>query len=231
MKNLFSLLAVLLCADYAYHCYAEVLELDEDEEGTSVWKSGQYRDRNEIPLPPSYDEERKHRRAVPDDEGETDVDTLKSDKKKKNFINKVHFAMPFGVDLPIYHVIKSPSKRGKKSRVPQGFTPNALKLSAEYSKLDVQTPDRKSDVAKSWGMTYNGLFQDTPRDITGQMRSKLEGGYKIKEEDLDNGMMFRGLGGLMLRDQNHQIVQSKFAEKEDSDEEKNARSDVAQRRT
>lgn len=40
-------------------------------------------------------------------------------------------------------------------------------------------------------------------------------------------MMFRGLGGLKLRDQNHQIIDGKFAE-EESDEEMNARSDVSQ---
>ena len=38
-------------------------------------------------------------------------------------------------------------------------------------------------------------------------------------------MMFRGLGGLRLRDQNHQIIEGKFAD-EDADEEMDARSDV-----
>ena len=40
-------------------------------------------------------------------------------------------------------------------------------------------------------------------------------------------MMFRGLGSLKLRDQNHQIIEGKFAD-EEADEEMNARSDVSQ---
>eukprot|EP00794_Sanderia_malayensis_P018259 gene18259-20079_t len=185
---------------------ANILELDEDEQGRPLWKNGEYRDRNEIPLPPNYDEEKKHRRDVSDIEQEKDKPAEKSNKK--SLIHR--------------------GKKGKKTNVPKGYTPNGLKLSEadHYAKLDVQTPDRKSSVVKTWGMTYDKLFPESPKETTGQSRSKLEEGYKITDEDLDSGMMFRGLGGLKLRDQNHQIIQSKFAEKDDADEEMNARSDV-----
>ena len=31
----------------------------------------------------------------------------------------------------------------------------------EYGKLNVQTPDRKSSVSRTWGMTYENVFQGT----------------------------------------------------------------------
>eukprot|EP00112_Aurelia_sp_Birch-Aquarium-sp1_P010959 Seg2316.4 transcript_id=Seg2316.4/GoldUCD/mRNA.D3Y31 product="hypothetical protein" protein_id=Seg2316.4/GoldUCD/D3Y31 len=224
-----SVLTIFLISISLYTIHAEVLELSEDEQGTPIWKNGEYRDRDEIPLPSSYDDEKKHKRDTSLDEP---VDEEKdSDQKtdKKNLINRIHFSMPFGVGLPLYHVSKVTGKKGKKSGVPHHYRDSANKLKLDdaydYAKLDVQTPDRKSEVSKSWGMTYDNLFQEKPKEMTGQMRSKLEAGYKIKEEDLDNGMMFRGLGGLRLRDQNHQIIEGKFAD-EDTDEEMDARSDV-----
>ena len=33
----------------------------------------------------------------------------------------------------------------------------------EYGKLNVQTPDRKSSVSRTWGMTYENVFQGTLR--------------------------------------------------------------------
>eukprot|EP00795_Rhopilema_esculentum_P011631 gene11631-21873_t len=210
-----AMLAALAVCLYQSIVYAEVLELGEDEQGTPVWKNGEYRDRNEIPMPPSYDEEKKHKRATSEEEGVA-LKTPKTKTTKKNLINRVHFAMPFGVDLPIYHVSKGANKKGKKSDVPDANRGRSDRLNLEnmneYAKLDVQTPYRKSDVSKHWGMTYEDVFQ---------------AGYKISEEDLDNGMMFRGLGGLKLRDQNHQIIEGKFAD-EEADEEMNARSDVSQ---
>ena len=44
--------------------------------------------------------------------------------------------------------------------------------------------------------------------------------------DVLDGMMFRGLGGLKLRDQNHQIIEGKFAD-EEADEQMDVRSDVS----
>ncbi|XP_065070857.1 uncharacterized protein LOC135695641 isoform X2 [Rhopilema esculentum] len=207
-----AMLAALAVCLYQSIVYAEVLELGEDEQGTPVWKNGEYRDRNEIPMPPSYDEEKKHKRATSEEEGVA-LKTPKTKTTKKNLINR------------------GANKKGKKSDVPDANRGRSDRLNLEnmneYAKLDVQTPYRKSDVSKHWGMTYEDVFQDKPKETTGRSRSNLEAGYKISEEDLDNGMMFRGLGGLKLRDQNHQIIEGKFAD-EEADEEMNARSDVSQ---
>jgi len=228
LKELLTVISVCVCVQIG--C-SDILELGEDEQGIPVWKSGEYRDRNEIPLPSNYDDEKKHKRDTAEISSiKTNVNKQKEKDNKKNLIDRVHFAMPFGVDLPLYHISKGSGKKGKKSAVPgtRQSRSDRLKLDnmLEYAKLDAQPPDRKSSVSRTWGMTYEDVFQDEPKETTGQSRSNLAAAYKLKEEDLEGGMMFRGLGGLKLRDQNHQIIEGKFAE-EEADEPMNVRSDVS----
>jgi len=210
LKELLTVISV--CVFVQIGC-SDILELGEDEQGIPVWKSGEYRDRNEIPLPSNYDDEKKHKRDTAEISSiKTNLNKQKEKDNKKNLIDR------------------GSGKKGKKSAVPgtRQSRSDRLKLDnmLEYAKLDAQPPDRKSSVSRTWGMTYEDVFQDEPKETTGQSRSNLAAAYKLKEEDLEGGMMFRGLGGLKLRDQNHQIIEGKFAE-EEADEPMNVRSDVS----
>lgn len=192
-----------------------VMEQVRGPRGISSWRVGSYRNRNVIPMPPGF-LEKKHRRDEQSDADDEDEDAgepdLKNKFRKKSFINA--------------------QRKGKKSEI--STVPLSAKLGAgpqsEYeSAIETSASvESRSDVPSTWGMTWKdphpnpALVRDTPgygrSTLTGRGEGLTKNG-KISEQEFDSGLMGRGLGGMTERAQNENLMEQKFEEQLEDEED------------
>jgi len=177
--------------------------------GGMSWRQGSYRNRNVIPMPPGF-LEKKHRR---DEQSDADDEEDNKDVKyrKKSFIN-----------VP---------KKGKKSEIsglPLSAKLGASSKSTFEKSLEGEGMKERSHVPTTWGLTWEDPHPNPAlnRDTSGYGRSNLgsrgEGltkSGKISEQEFDSGLMGRGLGGMTERAQNENLMEQKFAEQMDDEED------------
>jgi len=194
-----------------------VMEQVRGDRGVS-WKQGSYRNRNIIPLPPAL-LQKKHKR-----DEQSEEDAVKKSTKKKSFINE-HFSLPIGAQIPLGYNNRVP-KKGKAKKSEISGSPLSARLGASpQSEFESAL---RSDVPSTWGLTWKDPHPDPVlhRDTAGYERSNLgvrsEGltkSGKISEEEFDSGLMGRGLGGMSERAQNENLMQQKFAEQMDDEQD------------
>lgn len=189
-----------------------VMEQVRGPRGVS-WRQGTYRNRNVIPMPPEF-LQKKHRRDEQSDVENEDTDEDDKDVKyrKKSFIN-----------VPK----KGKSKKSEISGIPLSARLGASSKTMFEKALEDKVGSR-SDVPTTWGLTWKDPHPNPElnKDTSGYGRSNLAGRGegltktgKISVQEFDSGLMGRGLGGMTERAQNENLMEQKFAEQMDDEED------------
>jgi len=207
--------AIVLLVAVLVPMVTAVMEQVRGPRGVS-WRQGTYRNRNVIPMPPGF-LEKKHRRDEQSDVDEEEDNEGDKDVKyrKKSFIN-----------VPK----KGKSKKSEISGLPLSALLGASSktvfekaLGSEQDKVE-----GRSDVPTTWGLTWKDPHPNPElnRDTSGYGRSNLGGREegltktgKISVQEFDSGLMGRGLGGMTERAQNENLMEQKFAEQMDDEED------------
>jgi len=210
-----------------------VMEQVRGPRGVS-WRQGTYRNRNVIPMPPGF-LEKKHRRDEQSDVDEEEDNEGDRDVKyrKKSFINE-HFSLPIGAQIPLGYNNRVP-KKGKAKKSEISGIPLSARLGASsktvFEKALESEQDKveaRSDVPTTWGLTWKDPHPNPElnKDTSGYGRSNLGGREegltktgKISVQEFDSGLMGRGLGGMTERAQNENLMEQKFAEQMDDEED------------
>ncbi|XP_066926338.1 uncharacterized protein [Clytia hemisphaerica] len=201
-----------------YTCSLCVLELSRDGKGKSIWKQGNYRNRNVVPRPEQYIT-KKHRRDIDEQDDSTqrndiddDLDEPSTNSKKSNIFRK-HFSIPIGAMLPFGYsgVINGDKGSTKKSQVPRGSFADQLSSDPSDHFGVVNALGRSGDASirsnvpfSTWGLAQKAEKKGV-HDENGSERSSILGGSVITDEDL-NGQMMEGLSGERSRSERMEIL-------------------------
>jgi len=184
-----------------------------------------------IPMPPDF-LRKKHRRDEQSDVESEDTDEDDKDVKyrKKSFINE-HFSLPVGAQIPLGYNNRVP-KKGKSKKSEISGIPLSARLGASSKTMFEKALEDKvggrSDVPTTWGLTWKDPHPNPElnKDTSGYGRSNLAGrgegltkSGKISVQEFDSGLMGRGLGGMTERAQNENLMEQKFAEQMDDEED------------